>query len=114
MINLINLLFCRDRIDTTNRQDYTTMPDVNDKKIVEQASHQQSELDILVSELGKMHAGDTKEISLARMLTILPRNRKKADAYKSVRAALLKQYGVNLVITSKRTKGGNEYGSKIN
>lgn len=105
-------MFSRDQIlDTTNRQDYlaqqddTTMPDVNAKKVVEPViPNTKSELEILVSELGNVRSGQTKEISLSRILTILPRTRHKADAYKGLRAELRKQYGVDLVITSSKTK----------
>lgn len=45
------------------------------------------------------------EIELHRILEILPRKRKKADAYKGIKSAMKKKYGVNLVITSSRRKG---------
>ena len=41
----------------------------------------------------------TLEIELNRILEILPRTRRKADAYKGLRSKL-KQQGVELVITS--------------
>lgn len=105
-------MFCRDHIlDTTNRQDYidkreeATMPDVNAKKVVEsRTSQEQSELEILVNEFEELRKGQTIEISLSHILELLPRNRHKADAYKGLRSALMKQYGVNLLITSSKTK----------
>lgn len=105
---LMNLFSRSDLLDTTNRQDYinSTMPDVNDKKIVEDSVLPQSpsELEILVNEFGELRKGQAIEISLSRILELLPRNRHKADAYKGLRSALMKQYGVSLLITSSKQK----------
>ncbi len=46
----------------------------------------------------------TVEIELHHILEILPRKRKKADAYKGLISKLRNEYGLNLVIVSTRKK----------
>ena len=72
----------------------------------------ESELQVLAREFGELKAGKTITVELHRLLTILPRARRKADAYKGLKAEL-KQQGVDLIITSNRShKNFNEYGNK--
>lgn len=44
------------------------------------------------------------EIELHRLLEIIPRKRKKADAYKGLISKLRNEYGLSLVIVSTRKK----------
>ena len=72
----------------------------------------ESELQVLAREFGELKAGETITVELHRLLTILPRARRKADAYKGLKAEL-KQQGVDLIITSNRShKNFNDYGNK--
>lgn len=62
-----------------------------------------SELGILANEFGELSEGKQIEVELRHLLTLLPRERKKADSYKAIKSAL-KKMGVELIITSKTKK----------
>ena len=68
----------------------------------------ESELQVLAREFGELKAGKTIIVELHRLLTILPRTRRKADAYKGLKAEL-KHQGVELIITSNRSHKNNNY-----
>ena len=76
-----------------------TDPVVNKKSPVITEDKKDSELAILAKEFGVLNNGMRIEVELNRILAILPRTRRKADAYKGLRSKL-KQQGVELVITS--------------
>lgn len=61
------------------------------------------ELDILEKEFGKLHDGMKIEIDLHSLLDLIPRDRRKADAYKGLRSKLSK-LGVLFIITSGHSK----------
>lgn len=61
------------------------------------------ELAILEREFGELSKGKRIETDLHRLLDLIPRDRRKADAYKGVRSKLSK-LGVELVITSRHPK----------
>ena len=60
-----------------------------------------SELEILAKEFGELSNGKQIEIELNRILLLLPRKRRKVDAYKGIRS-VLKRMGVELIIKSKK------------
>lgn len=65
-----------------------------------------SELDILEKEFGSLTEGRTIEIDLHRLLDLIPRDRRKADAYKGLKSKLSK-LGVEFIITSRHPKNLN-------
>ena len=65
-----------------------------------------SELDILEKEFGSLTEGRTIEIDLHRLLDLIPRDRRKADAYKGLKFKLSK-LGVEFIITSRHPKNLN-------
>lgn len=80
---------------------------VENKMISESNNVKKStEVEILSNFYGGLQEGMRIEIDLNRILQILPRNRRRADAYKGLRAEL-KSQGVELIITSKRHKKPN-------
>lgn len=72
-----------------------------ENSVIEKKSTNSREIEILSQEYGCLENGMRIEIELNRILEILPRSRRRADAYKGLRAEL-KKLGVELVITSKR------------
>ena len=48
--------------------------------------------------------GSDIEISLQEILSICPRDRKRTDAYDSLKAYLIKEFDCNLHVTSQKTK----------
>ena len=61
------------------------------------------ELTILESEFGELSEGKIIEIDLHRLLDLIPRDRRKTDAYKGLRSKLSK-LGVLFIITSGHPK----------
>jgi len=59
------------------------------------------ELEVLANEFGELTEGKQIEVELNRLLQLLPRQRKKSDAYKGVRSELRKM-GVELIITKSK------------
>jgi hypothetical protein len=59
-----------------------------------------NELAILEREFGELTKGKRIEIDLRRLLDLIPRDRRKADAYKGLKSKLLK-LGVEFTITSR-------------
>ena len=66
------------------------------------------ELDILEKEFGSLTAGETIEIDLHQLLDLIPRDRRKADAYKGLKSKLSK-LGVEFIIMSRHPKNSNNY-----
>lgn len=62
-----------------------------------------SELAILAKEFGVLSNGKQIEVELNRILLLLPRKRRKADAYKGIRS-VLKRMGVELIIKSNKNE----------
>jgi hypothetical protein len=65
------------------------------------------ELEILSREFGELSEGKQIVVELSQLLLLLPRKRRKADAYKGVRAKL-KKIGVELIITPNKRRNSNE------
>lgn len=83
----------------TNRQFEETIAGEK-KKIVDSTD---SEIKILEDKFGQFTSGLMIEISLQEMLTLIPRKRKRADAYNSLAKILKAEYGVCLKITSRKS-----------
>ena len=58
---------------------------------------------LLTKRFGDLH-GLTIEIQLQKLLTIVPRKRERADAYKSLVGYLRREYDCNLIINSRKHK----------
>jgi hypothetical protein len=62
-----------------------------------------NELAILEREFGELTKGKRIEIDLRRLLDLIPRDRRKADAYKGLKSKLFR-LGVEFTITSRHHK----------
>lgn len=62
-----------------------------------------SDIEILMKRYGNLE-GLTIEIQLQKLLTIVPRKRERADAYKGLVSRLKKDYNCNLIINSRKKK----------
>ena len=102
-MNFVNCSSCL--VDMGNRQsDELDIPAidsvVNKRKSIATDEDIDPELGILEKEFGDLSEGKQIVVELRRLLLLLPRERKKADAYKGLRSKL-KKMGVELIITSK-------------
>jgi hypothetical protein len=100
--HLINV-GCRQEKETVNNQCQAIEPVVNKRKSIAKNDEIDRELKILAKEFGELSEGRQIVVELSHLLLLLPRKRRKTDAYKGIRAKL-KKMGVELIITSKTKK----------
>lgn len=53
----------------------------------------------------KLESGLCIKVDLSELLTVIPRNRKRTDAYKTLVKFLKDEFGIDLIINSKKQKG---------
>lgn len=77
------------------------------KKAVAVSNDDNPELAILEKTFGTLNNGKVITVTLQELLTLVPRTRKRSDAYRGL-CAKLRQMGVTLNITTNRTKKEEE------
>ena len=90
-----------------NRQD-SVSPDVIEKKanMVIVPDKFKADVEALENYIGRnLETGLCIKVDLAELLTVIPRERKRADAYNTLRRFLKNEFGIDLIINSKN--GGN-------
>ena len=90
-----------------SRQDCVS-PDVIEKKAstVIVPDKFKADVEALEKYIGRnLENGLCIKVDLAELLTVIPRERKRADAYNSLRRFLKNEFGIDLIINSKN--GGN-------
>lgn len=55
----------------------------------------------------KLESGLCIKADLSELLTVIPRERKRTDAYNTLVQYLRDEFGIDLIINSKKQKGGN-------
>ena len=55
----------------------------------------------------KLESGLCIRVDLSELLTVIPRERKRTDAYNTLVQYLKDEFGIDLIINSKKQKGGN-------
>lgn len=108
MITMLELSFGDSKIDCSNRQD-CIVPDVieNENNTMEIIipSKFRADLDALQMYLNTtLKTGLCINLTLSELLTICPRVRRRIDAYSSLCKFLKARLGVELIITSQKTK----------
>ena len=53
----------------------------------------------------KLESGLCIKVDLSELLTVIPRDRKRTDAYKTLVKFLKDEFGIDLIINSKKQKG---------
>ena len=53
----------------------------------------------------KLESGLCIKVDLSELLTVIPRNRKRTDAYKTLVKFLKDEFGIDLIINSKKQRG---------
>lgn len=64
----------------------------------------EDEIEVLARYCGGLAKGKVIKISLHEILDIIPRKRRKADAYYALKKQLCDEYGTELIIESRGTK----------
>ena len=55
----------------------------------------------------KLESGLCIRVDLSELLTVIPRERKRTDAYNTLVQYLRNEFGIDLIINSKKQKGGS-------
>lgn len=55
----------------------------------------------------KLESGLCIRVDLSELLTVIPRERKRTDAYNTLVQYLRDEFGIDLIINSKKQKGGS-------
>ena len=107
IIQCLNNLFSSEVKYPENRQD-SVSPDVIESKrnTVIVPEKFKADVEALEKYIGRnLETGLCIKVDLAELLTVIPRERKRADAYKALRKFLKNEFGIDLIINSKN--GGN-------
>ena len=107
IIQCLNNLFSGEVKYLENRQD-SVSPDVIERKAntVIVPDKFKADVEALEKYIGRnLENGLSIKVDLAELLTVIPRERKRADAYNSLRRFLKNEFGIDLIINSKN--GGN-------
>lgn len=110
----INRILENERIVVSSRQE-ETVPDVIGEKTVgakEEIQIPKKYMDD-IEVLREIYGGNFKtglciNLTLKQALEIIPRERSRVDAYTGLRSFLKSKMGIELKITSQKTKGGKQ------
>jgi len=81
-------------------------------EVVQEEPKADPEIQKLQESYGEMTPGKTIEFTLRELLSIIPRQRKKRDAYKSLVRRLREQYGVSLLFKPNNALSHENVGEK--
>lgn len=112
IIQCLNNLFSGEVKYPENRHD-SVSPDVIEKKAntVIVPDKFKADVEALEKYIGRnLENGLCIKVDLAELLTVIPRERKRADAYNTLRRFLKNEFGIDLIINSKNG-GNNERGN---
>ena len=111
IIQCLNNLFSSEVKYQENRQD-SVSPDVIESKrnTVIVPEKFKADVEALEKYIGhSLETGLCIKVDLAELLTVIPRERKRADAYNTLRRFLKNEFDVELIINSRK---GNENGRR--
>ena len=107
IIKCLSKLFSDEVQYSGNRQDCVS-PDVNVNKenTIIVPDKFKEDIEALENYIGrKLESGLCIKVDLSELLTVIPRNRKRTDAYKTLVKFLKDEFGIDLIINSKKQKG---------
>ena len=107
IIKCLSKLFSDEVLYSGNRQDCVS-PDVNVNKenTIIVPDKFKKDIEALENYIGrKLESGLCIKVDLSELLTVIPRNRKRTDAYKTLVKFLKDEFGIDLIINSKKQKG---------
>ena len=107
IIKYLNKLFSDEVQYSGDRQDCVS-PDVNINKAntVIVPDKFRKDIEALEDYTGrKLESGLCIKVDLSELLTVIPRDRKRTDAYNTLVKFLKDEFGIDLIINSKKQKG---------
>ena len=104
MWNLLQALFGERSTVAPECQVNNTTPDAIVKDGMKKIDNDENPSDIqrLEKHYGELHEGKIIETSLQEILAVIPKKRARTDAYYSLVRQLERDYGVKLIITSRK------------
>ena len=109
IIKCLSKLFSDEVQYSGNRQDCVS-PDVNVNKenTIIVPDKFKEDIEALENYIGrKLESGLCIKVDLSELLTVIPRERKRTDAYNTLVQYLRDEFGIDLIINSKKQKGGS-------
>lgn len=93
-----------ERNSVSNRLENDAAPSVTARK--DSTEKYQKDIAALEERYGKLstQTGLSINLTLKEALSLMPRNRKRIDAYTGLMSYLKREYGITLIITSQKTK----------
>ena len=93
-----------ERFSVSNRLENNAAPSVTARK--DSTEKYKKDIAALEEKHGKLstQTGLSINLTLREALTLMPRNRKRIDAYEGLRNYLKREYGIELTIKSQKTK----------
>jgi hypothetical protein len=107
IIKYLNKLFSDEVQYSGDRQDCVS-PDVNVNKenTIIVPDKFKEDIEALETYIGrKLESGLCIKVDLSELLTVIPRERKRTDAYNTLVQYLKDEFGIDLIINSKKQKG---------
>ena len=107
IIKYLNKLFSDEVQYSGDRQDCVS-PDVNVNKenTIIVPDKFKEDIEALETYIGrKLESGFCIKVDLSELLTVIPRERKRTDAYNTLVQYLKDEFGIDLIINSKKQKG---------
>lgn len=104
MFDFIREILGAERKSVSNRLETDAAPSVTAKK--DSTEKYQKDIVALEERYGKLSTltGLSINLTLKEALSLMPRSRKRIDAYAGLMSYLKKEYGITLTITSQKTK----------
>ena len=101
---IARILGAERRTTTSNRLETDAAPSVTARK--DSTEKYQKDIAALEERYGKLstQTGLSINLTLKEALALMPRNRKRIDAYAGLVSYLKREYGITLTITSQKTK----------
>lgn len=104
MFDFIREILGAERHPVSNRLENDAAPSVIARK--DSTEKYQKDIAALEERYGKfsLQTGLSINLTLREALSLMPRNRKRIDAYAGLMSYLKREYGITLTITSQKTK----------
>lgn len=107
IFNLLQALFGERSTVTLESQVYDTAPETIFKDGM-MKDENLSDIQRLERQYGELHEGKVIETTLQEILAVIPKKRARIDAYDSLVKNLERDYGVKLIITSRKHNKNNK------
>ena len=104
MFDFIREILGAERNSVSNRLENNAAPSVTARK--DSTGKYQKDISALEERYGKLSSqtGLSINLTLKEALTLIPRGRKRIDAYAGLVSYLKREYNITLIITSQKTK----------